>query len=61
YLDTHPTDTKAIAEYNAIINEAAKLRAEYEQKHGSLTASKASPTDRFTWIDEPWSWEETYN
>jgi spore coat protein JB len=61
YLDTHPDDKKAIAEYNKTVGEAAKLRAEYEQKHGVLTANAPSDPNKFNWIDEPWNWEEVYN
>jgi spore coat protein JB len=61
YLDTHPDDKKAIAEYNKTVGEAAKLRAEYEQKNGSLTSKGASDPNKFNWVEEPWDWEEAYN
>jgi spore coat protein JB len=61
YLDIHPDDKKAIAEYNKTVGEAAKLRAEYEQKNGALTARASSDPNKFKWIDDPWDWEETYN
>ncbi|MDR2046618.1 MAG: spore coat protein CotJB [Clostridiales bacterium] len=60
YLDTHPGDTKAIAEYNKILTEASALRSEYERKN-ALTAKNPSATDKFDWINEPWDWEAQYN
>ncbi|MDR3263178.1 MAG: spore coat protein CotJB [Clostridiales bacterium] len=61
YLDTHPNDAKAIAEYNKTINDAQKLRSDYEQTNGPLTSKYLSPAEKFDWIDEPWTWEEQYN
>jgi spore coat protein JB len=61
YLDTHPDDKKAIAEYNRLVKEAADLRAEYEQKNGGLTSNAPSDPNGFNWITEPWDWEEAYN
>lgn len=60
YLDTHPKDTDALAEYNKIAAEAARLRADYEGKNRPLTAGPVTG-DSFVWIDEPWNWEESYN
>ena len=37
YLDTHPTDEKALAFANTHMAERQKLMAEYEQSYGPLT------------------------
>ena len=36
YLNTHPEDSAAIAEYNKIIKAADMLRAKYEENFGPL-------------------------
>ncbi|MDR3293268.1 MAG: spore coat protein CotJB [Clostridiales bacterium] len=61
YLDTHPDDAAALTEYNKLISDAANLRAEYEKAHGSLTSRHAFLNGKFSWIDEPWSWENGLN
>lgn len=60
YLDTHPTEKRAIEQYNMAVNEANKLRAEYESMYGPL-ASFVTPSDpaEFTYINEPWPWQKS--
>ena len=59
FLDTHPTNRRALA----YLNEQKKRRAaaikEYESLFGPyVTAAKdAASDDRWTWIDGPWPWE----
>ncbi|MDR1939420.1 MAG: spore coat protein CotJB [Clostridiales bacterium] len=61
YIDTHPTDANALAEYNAVIGQADKLRAELAQKNQSTTAKTAFPEGSFAWVNEPWPWEANAN
>ena len=60
FLDTHPTDTKALEyfhEYSKLRNQALQ---EYAQYYGPLTVdtSMETCTDRWNWINEPWPWQE---
>jgi spore coat protein JB len=62
YLDTHPTDTAAIAKYNEAIEAGDKLRASYEEAYGPLYSFRSSSdSDSFSWIDEPWVWQKDFN
>ena len=59
YLDTHPTDKKALAafaEYQMRRMEAIK---EYESHYGQYLrmAVKTKPDGSWNWIKGPWPWE----
>lgn len=59
YLDNHPTNAKAIEDFNKFTEELMKLKKEYETKFRMLTNfgySKADPC--WSWVDEPWPWEK---
>ena len=62
YLDTHPNDRRALAEYNRHTMHAAALRQQYEQHYGPLcVVGRTSPLPYpWRWIDEPWPWEIEY-
>ncbi len=54
YLDTHPNDRETIEKYNAVIEEADKLRAFYEDNIGPLYSFRSgSDENHFSWIDKP--------
>ena len=60
FLDTHPEDQEALAyfyEYNSLRNKALD---EYAKYYGPLTidTAKESCADRWSWINEPWPWQE---
>lgn len=59
FLDTHPFDQRALAEYNRHTMCAAALRRQYEQFYGPLSVdSRTSPVGYpWRWIEEPWPWE----
>lgn len=58
YLDTHPNDMKALAEYNCITHQLDILKRAYEQCYGPLAAYGSTPSQfPWMWIDEPWPWE----
>lgn len=57
YLDTHPTDRKALAAFWTYAEEAEKQRAEYEEKFGRISLSSPSTGDVWTWISGPWPWQ----
>jgi spore coat protein JB len=57
YLDTHPTDKIALdyyAQYQAMI---IPLNEEYNKKYGPLTMDQFSGGSYWTWIKDPWPWE----
>ena len=60
YLDTHPCDADTIATFKELQKEYEDLKAEYEQKCGTLTPGTISKTE-WTWLSEPWPWEKMFN
>lgn len=63
YLNTHPTDTAAIAEYNKIIKAADMVREKYESEFGPLCSFRSYARDpqNWTWEKEPWPWDASFN
>lgn len=59
YLDTHPTDLRALMDYNDISLQLRELKQAYETRYGPLCAFGTSPggVDRWHWIDDPWPWD----
>ncbi|MDD2201205.1 MAG: spore coat protein CotJB [Firmicutes bacterium] len=58
YLNTHPNDTRALADYNQISAALAQTRAAYEQAFGPLmNFGQSQSRCRWAWVDEPWPWE----
>lgn len=61
YLDTHPCDQNALADYNATAQQLACLRAEYAQRYGPLLHFGVEPGGgSWVWNCEPWPWEIDY-
>ena len=60
YLDTHPSDQKAMS----LLREYRRRRREaisgYESKYGPYvkTVDDVHPKDYWNWIDSPWPWEK---
>jgi len=62
YLNTHPYDKDALAEYNKIIAEAKTARAEYEKHIGPLFAFRCESDDqKWSWLSEYSPWEKEFN
>ena len=60
FLDTHPNCQEALDyfhKYNQLRTEALK---EYAKYYGPLTIETAAAncSDRWTWMNEPWPWQE---
>ncbi len=61
YLDTHPCDMKALAEYNQVVHQLRMLTRAYEQCYGPLAAAGFAPSQYpWQWIEEPWPWQIEY-
>jgi spore coat protein JB len=59
YLDTHPTDQKALMEYNSLVRELKALKQKYQERYGPLTWQEPSSYP-WQWINEPWPWQICY-
>ena len=58
YLDTHPTDQKAIDYFNQCNELLRSAKKTYEASYGPFTADAGVPYgDRFSWVDVPMPWE----
>ncbi|MCR4419782.1 MAG: spore coat protein CotJB [Clostridia bacterium] len=61
YLDTHPNDDRALADFNQVAHELAGLKQEYEHRYGPLFNYGWGPShDCWRWPDEPWPWEVSW-
>lgn len=60
YLDTHPDDKKALADWNDAVRKARDLQAQYEKKYGPLNAWGAVGEYPWRWVEEPWPWEMNF-
>lgn len=59
YLDTHPHDKKALADFNTMCRQLHALKREYEKCYGLLTPciSNIYYQHSWSWIKEPWPWQ----
>ncbi len=60
YLDTHPGDQRALAEYSRLMNESKHLRSIYNSQYGPLMLEDSVNQPCWRWIEEPWPWEIEY-
>lgn len=58
YLDTHPSDQRALKSYNQYKEKAKALTAEFEEKYGPLTSCDMYGDTSWKWINDPWPWEK---
>ena len=61
YLDTHPTDQRALMDYNAYTCQLIMLKRQYESMYGPMTNfGTAQSQYPWQWINDPWPWEIEY-
>ena len=56
YLDTHPTDRMALEMFRKMADKASNLKAQYVEKYGPIVAEDVNSTEGWTWICDPWPW-----
>ncbi len=61
YLDTHPTDTNALALFQKYNEARAAAYENYTSKYGPVTAKDFKGGNCFNWVDDPWPWERSAN
>lgn len=59
YLDTHPSDGRALTLFNEYTMRLNDMKKRYESKFEPLTASFPSNCP-WSWIENPWPWEIDY-
>ncbi len=57
FLDTHPSDKRALAEYHKVTPKLAELREYYKENFGPLTPAEVTSSTEWTWVCGPWPWE----
>ena len=57
FLDSHPTDAKALEYYHKIKTNLDELTRRFNETFGPLTADNVQSTTHWDWIKEPWPWE----
>ncbi len=57
YLDTHPHDKAALEFYEKVSALRKQAIEEYTTHFGPLTKDMVKPTNKWTWINDPWPWE----
>lgn len=58
YLDTHPTDRKAIEQYNFYAQKKQQLKQQFDAKFGPLQGyGNSYSKEPFEWGDAPWPWQ----
>jgi spore coat protein JB len=58
YLDTHPGDSEAIAQFNEYAAARAELREAFEAQFGPLLQYGNSLSgDPWSWAETPWPWQ----
>ena len=55
YLNTHPTDEKALCLHKEYCEKLKDLEEKYQKAFGSLTIN--FPSDKWNWLNNPWPWE----
>lgn len=59
YLDTHPTDRRALTIFNDYTMRLVDMKRDYEEEFAPLTVSTPSGYP-WRWIENPWPWEIDY-
>ncbi len=58
YLDTHPDDTQAFAQFTQFQKRKQSLMQQFESTFGPLREyGNSLSLDRWTWSEGPWPWQ----
>ena len=62
FLDSHPTNRRAMELMREYREKRSKLIAEYEQKFGKyiVTVRDVPMSGRWEWLDSPWTWDADF-
>ena len=58
FLDTHPNNMSALAYYNKYKKLYKDAADEFESRFGPLTIMSERNNEYWTWVNDPWPWEE---
>lgn len=57
YLNTHPNDQAAIAQYNDFVQRSMQMKKNFEALYGPLTAGFSFSPTPWQWNKAPWPWQ----
>ena len=58
FLDTHPDNQQAVADYNQLFQQYWDAKAAYELQYGPMNNFGHCPASYpWSWIKDPWPWE----
>ena len=57
YLDTHPEDMQALAQYREYQQRYDESLMEYSKDHGPMTHYTPVTAETYTWLKDPWPWD----
>ena len=57
FLDTHPDDDEAYAEFRRQTAQEREATKRFENKYGHLTLAAAACGEEYRWTENPWPWE----
>ena len=58
FLDTHPSEEKALSLYNSTLNKYKTMVANFEKLYGPLNwQSEELGCNQWKWLEGPWPWE----
>jgi spore coat protein JB len=60
YLDTHPGDHRALADYTNTVREVERLKKAYTSRYGPLMAEDNINQTEWNWALQPWPWDLDY-
>jgi spore coat protein JB len=60
YLNTHPNDQRALAEYSNLMSETRRVRNAYTKTYGPLMAEDNVGLSSWRWALDPWPWDIHY-
>lgn len=62
FLDTHPDEQSALADYNAVAQELMRAKMAFESRYGPImNYGHGMSEGTWRWVEEPWPWEITFN
>ena len=61
YLVTHPNDQEVLQLYWSYIKLANEGREKYQKMYGPLLQTDLTPEEGFSWLKDPWPWDEGGN
>ena len=62
FLDSHPTNRRAMELMREYREKRKKLIEEYEERFGKyiVTLKDVSTSDSWQWLDSPWPWDTDF-